>query len=130
MPIHPDFTRTPIDALRFIAGTPKQGEPEPNDPSYRQNWEDEMGKYAIEALHEVIDVARKALKIADAGSSITTSGDETVPAGMLEVWVVTTCYPGETEPARPSLFATKGRGGGLSRRNGPEGLGASKPRGR
>jgi hypothetical protein len=50
-----------LAALAFVAETPKHGEPEPADPAYGQNWEEDFGRYAIDRLHEVIDVARAAL---------------------------------------------------------------------
>lgn len=48
-------------ALRAIASTPKQDEPEEEGSLYRQDWTDEGGKYAIEALHHIIDIARAVL---------------------------------------------------------------------
>ena len=50
-----------LAALQDVAGTPKQGEPEPCDPEFNQDWEADMGKYAIARLHELIDSARVAL---------------------------------------------------------------------
>jgi hypothetical protein len=54
-----------LEALRDIAKTPKQGEPEDGDPRYEQNWEDEMGRYAIKRLHTIIDTARAAIAKAE-----------------------------------------------------------------
>lgn len=50
-----------VQAIRCIAETPKQGEPEPGDPQYTQVWDEDLGKHAIEALHDQIDLARRAL---------------------------------------------------------------------
>jgi len=44
--------------LQNVAETPKHGEPEPCDPEFDQDWEAEMGRYAIGRLHELIDCAR------------------------------------------------------------------------
>ncbi|MFG1250065.1 hypothetical protein [Xanthobacter flavus] len=48
-----------LGALQEIAATPKEGEPCPEDPRYQQSWSDENGRYAIDKLHELIDLARK-----------------------------------------------------------------------
>jgi hypothetical protein len=48
-------------ALQGVAGTPKHGEPEPCDAEFNQDWEADMGKFAIARLHELIDSARAAL---------------------------------------------------------------------
>lgn len=57
-----------LAALRDIAATPKQGEPEDANPNYVQNWEDEMGRYAIERLHAIIDTARALIAKAEGRS--------------------------------------------------------------
>lgn len=50
-----------LAVLRDVAETPKHGEPEPGDPEFDQDWEAEMGRYAIARLHELIDCARAAI---------------------------------------------------------------------
>ncbi len=52
--------------LKDLAETPKHGEPEPCDPEFHQDWEAEMGRYAIARLHELIDRARAVI----AGASV------------------------------------------------------------
>ena len=47
--------------LQDVADTPKHGESEPCDPEFRQDWEAEMGRYAIGRLHELIDCACAAI---------------------------------------------------------------------
>lgn len=47
--------------LQNVAETPKHGEPEPCDPEFNQDWEAEMGRYAIARLHELIDRARAVI---------------------------------------------------------------------
>jgi hypothetical protein len=50
-----------LEALEAVAGTPKHGEPEIYDPEFKQNWEEDMGRHAIDQLHSLIDTARAAL---------------------------------------------------------------------
>ena len=58
--------RSPLDVLRRIAGTPKAGEPCPDDPTYSQTWHEDGGTHATQVLHDIIDAARSALAGADA----------------------------------------------------------------
>jgi len=51
-----------LEALEAVAGTPKHGEPEIYDPEFKQNWEEDMGRHAIDQLHSLIDTARAALQ--------------------------------------------------------------------
>lgn len=44
--------------LKFIAGIPKHGEPDLGEPQFNQDWGVDFGNYAIEQLHDVIDMAR------------------------------------------------------------------------
>lgn len=46
------------EVLKFIAGIPKHGEPDLCDPGSNQDWSVDFGNYAIEQLHDVIDMAR------------------------------------------------------------------------
>ncbi|MFG1270809.1 hypothetical protein V5F40_22925 [Xanthobacter sp. DSM 14520] len=51
-----------LAALQAIAATPKEGGHCPEDPRYQQSWDDEGGRYAIDKLHELIDLARKVVR--------------------------------------------------------------------
>lgn len=54
-----------LAALRSIADIPKQGEPEEPGSEYRQDWHDhDGGERAIKALHDAIDRARAAIRLA------------------------------------------------------------------
>ena len=63
-----------LAALRWIAMTPKEGEPElggwtfPDEPPCLQSWDDDLGVSAIEALHNLIDEARAAIAKAEGRS--------------------------------------------------------------
>ena len=63
--------------LQNVAETPKHGEPEPSDPEFNQDWEAEMGRYAITRLHELIDCARAVI----AKASVPTHSPEPLKVG-------------------------------------------------
>jgi hypothetical protein len=54
-----------LAALKEIAETPKHGEPCPKAPEFKQSWDDNSGRYAVDKLHEIIDAARAALAKAE-----------------------------------------------------------------
>jgi len=63
--------------LKDVTETPKHGEPEPSDPEFNQDWEAEMGRYAIARLHELIDCARAVI----AKASVPTNSPEPLKVG-------------------------------------------------
>jgi hypothetical protein len=81
LPIPPEFNETVqrkaamfdemLAALNRISEYPKQGEPCPDDPTYKQTWDDCGIDLPIETLHEVIDIARSAITRASAINVVT-----------------------------------------------------------
>jgi hypothetical protein len=61
LPVEGPLPTDPWAILHRIAETPKQGEPCPDDPRYAQAWDDDGIQRPVDALHELIDIARAAI---------------------------------------------------------------------